>query len=168
VKVIHEPKLKIRGPIVSQAMVESLLPTEYADGDLWPEIVREIADDNRLLIVLDDDPTGCQTVSGVPLCLDYSLDTLRTVLDENPRVLFIVSNSRSLWQSDMVQRITLITENISRVCEEKHRDFLVVSRSDSTEKIPRCRRITPQCRTGVAWRPRTCWLVYESRLFPTP
>jgi hypothetical protein len=97
VKVIHEPKLKIRGPIVSQAMVESLLPTEYADGDLWPEIVREIADDNRLLIVLDDDPTGCQTVSGVPLCLDYSLDTLRTVLDENPRVLFIVSNSRSLW-----------------------------------------------------------------------
>src|ERR1700753_2295921 len=95
VRVIHEPKLKIRGPIVSQAMVESLLPTEYANGNIWSEIEKEVTSDGRLLIVLDDDPTGCQTVSDVPLCLDYSLDTLRTVLDKKPNVLFIVSNSRS-------------------------------------------------------------------------
>ncbi|HTK10671.1 MAG TPA: four-carbon acid sugar kinase family protein [Ktedonobacteraceae bacterium] len=130
-KMIHEPKLKIRGPIVSQAMMESLLPPEY-NCDLWSDIVKEVASDDRLLIILDDDPTGCQTVHGVSLCLDYSLDTLRTVLDEEPRILFIVSNSRSLWRSDMVQRISMITENIRKVCEEKQRKFLLVSRSDST------------------------------------
>jgi len=132
VKVIREPKLKVTGPIVDANAVESLLAPEYEGRDLWGEIQNQLSEDKRVLVMLDDDPTGCQTVHDVRLCLDYSLETLREAFAERPRALFIVSNSRSLNQPDMAKRIAVIADNVQMVCQELDLPYLMISRSDST------------------------------------
>lgn len=44
--------------------------------DLRDEIRRDVAALGRMLVVLDDDPTGTQTVHSVPVLADWSVDTL--------------------------------------------------------------------------------------------
>jgi uncharacterized protein YgbK (DUF1537 family) len=47
------------------------LPPERTE-DVRPAIRRQLADDRRKIIVLDDDPTGTQTLYNVPLGQDFA------------------------------------------------------------------------------------------------
>jgi hypothetical protein len=51
--------------IAQSDLFASLVP-EWPD-DLLPAIQRRIAESGRKLVVLDDDPTGTQTVYGIPV-----------------------------------------------------------------------------------------------------
>jgi uncharacterized protein YgbK (DUF1537 family) len=43
---------------------------------------------DRCIIVLDDDPTGCQTLHGIPVLFRWDLDIL--VPDDRPDIKYIV------------------------------------------------------------------------------
>ncbi|MEB3356752.1 MAG: four-carbon acid sugar kinase family protein [Synechococcales bacterium] len=85
------------------------------------------------IIVLDDDPTGSQTVHSCLLLLQWDVDTLRLGLRDEVPIFFVLTNTRSLTpdQADAVTRE--VCENLKEaIAAEGIADFLVVSRSDST------------------------------------
>jgi len=68
----------------------------------WPEDLRlqiraaVASQPSHKLIVLDDDPTGTQTVQDVPVLTVWDVDTLRAELAQPGPCFYILTNSRSL------------------------------------------------------------------------
>ena len=56
----------------------------------------ELAQSAQKVVVLDDDPTGVQTVHGVPVYTDWKPQTVRQAFEEPGRMFFILTNSRSM------------------------------------------------------------------------
>ncbi|MGF1499808.1 MAG: four-carbon acid sugar kinase family protein [Elainellaceae cyanobacterium] len=85
------------------------------------------------IIVLDDDPTGSQTVHSCLLLMRWDVDTLRLGLKDEVPIFFVLTNTRALTpdQADAVTRE--VCDNLkAAIAAEGIADFLVVSRSDST------------------------------------
>lgn len=71
------------------------LPAEWP-VDVLPNIREMVRRDGRTVVVLDDDPTGTQTVHGVPVLTDWSVERLESELAGAPLMIFILTNSRSV------------------------------------------------------------------------
>lgn len=85
------------------------------------------------IIVLDDDPTGSQTVHSCPLLLRWDVASLVQGLGDHSPYLFILSNSRSLDGTAAAARNREIAENLVSALEQAgNPPYLLVSRSDST------------------------------------
>ena len=85
------------------------------------------------IIVLDDDPTGSQTVHSCLLLMRWDVETLRLGLADDSPLVFILTNTRALTP----QQAKSVTQEVCRhlkeaIAQEGIEDFLVVSRSDST------------------------------------
>ena len=86
----------------------------------------------RKIIVLDDDPTGVQTVNGINVYTDWTAASIEEGFSEPGRMFYILTNSRA-WSGDRVRsEYKKIAERISAVARRLGRKFLVISRSDST------------------------------------
>ena len=48
---------------------------------------------DRKVVVLDDDPTGVQTVHDVSVYTDWTEETFRAGLESNDRLFFVLTNS---------------------------------------------------------------------------
>ncbi|MBE9227817.1 four-carbon acid sugar kinase family protein [Phormidium sp. LEGE 05292] len=85
------------------------------------------------IIVLDDDPTGSQTVHSCLLLTRWDVDTLRLGLKDDSPIFFVLTNTRALTPEAAAQVTREVCHNLKIAIEaEKIQDFLVVSRSDST------------------------------------
>ncbi|MGD9268303.1 MAG: four-carbon acid sugar kinase family protein, partial [Desulfobacterales bacterium] len=71
------------------------LPPQWPQ-DLRPAIQKHIKADGRKVVVLDDDPTGTQTVHGLPVLTEWSLEQLVAELQNELPAFYILTNSRSL------------------------------------------------------------------------
>jgi len=71
------------------------LPPESQE-DLTPKIHELLGESKKTLVVLDDDPTGTQTVFDVPVLTALDSESIGAALDEAPPVLFLLTNSRAL------------------------------------------------------------------------
>ncbi len=85
------------------------------------------------IIVLDDDPTGSQTVHSCLLLLKWDVETLKLgLLDASP-IFFVLTNTRSLTPEAATAVTTEACENLKQALAETNtQNFLLVSRSDST------------------------------------
>ncbi len=85
------------------------------------------------IIVIDDDPTGSQTVHSCLLLTKWDVETLKLgLLDESP-IFFILSNTRALTPEQAATVTREVTQNLTEaIAQSNIQDFLVVSRSDST------------------------------------
>ena len=85
------------------------------------------------IIVIDDDPTGSQTVHSCLLLMQWDIDTLKQGLRGSAPILFILSNTRAMNPQDAASVTRSICQNLKvAIAETEIKDFLVVSRSDST------------------------------------
>lgn len=85
------------------------------------------------IIVLDDDPTGSQTVHSCLLLMQWDVDTLVEGLRDRAPIVFILTNTRALPpdQADAITRT--VCHNLKLAIPQAGiEEFLVVSRSDST------------------------------------
>ena len=85
------------------------------------------------IIVIDDDPTGSQTVHSCLLLLKWDVSTLKQgLLDESP-IFFILANTRSLTVAEAERTTREVCHNLKQALSETNtHEYLVVSRSDST------------------------------------
>jgi len=122
VKAVFQRSLKeclADAPAVDRNAVRKRLFKEYEKFD-------------RKVVVLDDDPTGVQTVHDVSVYTDWSM---RSILDgfKSPDAMFyILTNSRSFSQSKTIAVHREITRRIVEASKQTGREFLIVSRGDST------------------------------------
>jgi uncharacterized protein YgbK (DUF1537 family) len=85
------------------------------------------------IIVLDDDPTGSQTVHSCLLLMRWDEETLRLGLKDDAPIFFILTNTRSLTPESAASVTREVCHNLKlALAAEEIDDFLVVSRSDST------------------------------------
>ncbi|MEA5617855.1 four-carbon acid sugar kinase family protein [Cronbergia sp. UHCC 0137] len=85
------------------------------------------------IIVLDDDPTGSQTVHSCLLLMHWDVETLRLGLRDQAPIFFILTNTRSLTPESAATITREVCHNLKlALAAEQIDDFLVVSRSDST------------------------------------
>jgi uncharacterized protein YgbK (DUF1537 family) len=85
------------------------------------------------IIVLDDDPTGSQTVHSCLLLLRWDVDTLRLGLQDRSPIFFVLTNTRALTAAAAEAVTREVCQNLkAAIALEGIQDFLVVSRSDST------------------------------------
>ncbi len=98
-------------------------------GDLVPAVREAFARARSTLIVMDDDPTGCQTVHGIPILTAWPVEALREEFERSP-CFFILTNSRSLPAREAAELNREVARNIARAAAGRR--FLIISRSDST------------------------------------
>ncbi len=85
------------------------------------------------IIVLDDDPTGSQTVHSCLLLMRWDVETLRLGLADDSPIVFILTNTRALTPPQAKSVTQEVCRNLKEaIAQEGIEDFLVVSRSDST------------------------------------
>lgn len=107
-----------------------MLPPHRADGksilkDALPGLKRKI-------VVLDDDPTGVQTVNGVYVYTRWDAETIEEAFRAPEQMFFILTNSRGLTAAESRVQHQTIAENIASAAAATGQDFLVLSRGDST------------------------------------
>lgn len=107
------------------------LPPEWP-ADLLPQIRQQAQQLARKLVVLDDDPTGTQTVYDIPVLTEWSVESLAKELLAPEPVFYILTNSRSLPLPAAQALNAEIGRNLMAASQQSNRDFAVVSRSDST------------------------------------
>ncbi|MCX8062957.1 MAG: hypothetical protein N3D16_10285 [Anaerolineales bacterium] len=116
---------------VSKTDLLKSLPPEYSQS-LLPEIQRMVKQSQRKVVVLDDDPTGTQTVRNITVLTRWDIPSLTQVLAENDDVVYILTNSRSFLPPEVEKMNREIARNLKEASIKTGRPFVVVSRSDST------------------------------------
>lgn len=107
------------------------LPPEYPE-DLLPRIRAELEISDQTLLVLDDDPTGTQTVHDVPVLTEWSVSSLSRELRAGTPLLFLLTNSRSLPPAGANGLAKEIARNLHEAVLATGCRFQLISRSDST------------------------------------
>lgn len=83
-------------------------------------------------MVLDDDPTGVQTVHDIFVYTEWSLETMRQAFEEEKPLFYILTNSRGFTAEQTEKVHHEIAAVIQRAAEETGKEYLFISRSDST------------------------------------
>ncbi|MEB3333782.1 MAG: four-carbon acid sugar kinase family protein [Cyanobacteriota bacterium] len=96
-----------------------------------------MAEHRLKIVVLDDDPTGSQTLHGCPLLLRWDPSTLAVGLRQPSPFLFLLTNTRALAPADAALRVREICRCLAPALEGAQTEgvidgALVVSRGDST------------------------------------
>lgn len=103
------------------------------DGNYVRELLAQaVRNDPHKIIVLDDDPTGTQTVHDISVYTDWSYESISRGFREDNKMFYLLTNSRGLTAGQSRQVHREIGTMLARVAGEQQRDYLIVSRSDST------------------------------------
>jgi len=100
--------------------------------DLRPMIRARVDASAPKLVVLDDDPTGTQTVHDVPVLTAWEVELLCQELADPSPVCYILTNSRSLPAADAIALNGTLGRNLTSAVQQVGRAVTIVSRSDST------------------------------------
>ncbi len=84
------------------------------------------------LVVLDDDPTGTQTVVDVPVLTSWTVDDLRWALRQDSSAFFVLTNTRSLSAEAASKRNREVVRALHEASEAEGAHYVLASRSDST------------------------------------
>ncbi|XP_073147558.1 uncharacterized protein [Henckelia pumila] len=119
-------------PVLSKECVLRALPSEWPT-DPVENILNHAKKNLKTLVVLDDDPTGTQTVHDIEVLTEWSTDSLVEQFGKKPKCFFILTNSRSLSPEKASALIVEICSNLSTAAKMVDKtDYTVVLRGDST------------------------------------
>jgi uncharacterized protein YgbK (DUF1537 family) len=107
------------------------LPPEWPEN-LLPGICRQVAQDRTKIVVLDDDPTGTQTVHGLPVLTTWEVPALEKELNSQAPAFYVLTNSRALTRDQAGRLGQLIGANLKQAGRNTAVLISVISRSDST------------------------------------
>ena len=89
-------------------------------------------DDAPRVVVLDDDPTGTQTVSAVDILLRPTRGRLEAFFRSNARALYVLTNTRALERAAAVEHLGRIRDEVDRAAHRMNCRWTPVLRGDST------------------------------------
>lgn len=120
-------------------MLEKVLPFSYLQTlpPTQPEacealLQSELALDHHKIVVMDDDPTGIQTVHDIHVYTDWTQESIDQGFEEENRMFFILSNSRSMSDAETRCVHKEIAQRVVQASEKTGKPFVYISRSDST------------------------------------
>jgi uncharacterized protein YgbK (DUF1537 family) len=97
-----------------------------------PAVIERVREARRKIVVLDDDPTGTQTVHGIDVLTEWSEPSLAAALADPRPCFFVLTNSRSLPRAAAVELTRVLAANLRAAAKRIGCAYTVISRSDST------------------------------------
>lgn len=95
-------------------------------------LAKEIKEDDTKFIVLDDDPTGVQTVHDISVYTDWSVESMEQGFREEQKVFYVLTNSRGMTETETIKIHREIMESVAAAAKKTQKRYLFISRSDST------------------------------------
>ena len=86
----------------------------------------------RRVVLLDDDPTGTQTIADLPVLTSWSVADLQWALQQPTTGFFVLTNTRSLSETDAAERNRQVVDALHQAAEAEQVSYVLASRSDST------------------------------------
>ena len=83
------------------------------------------------LVVLDDDPTGIQTVHGCLLITQWDEESVRHAFDDDVPFFYILTNTRAMTREEAARVTREAMEMVIKVNKDYGYRLIVISRSDS-------------------------------------
>lgn len=105
---------------------------DFSDEELRLAIAESNVGSGRVFVILDDDPTGSQTVHDIPVITDWSRESIEWGFKQGVNAFFILTNSRSLSKTDAAKLVTEVVKNVSTIATELQSTFSFFLRGDST------------------------------------
>jgi uncharacterized protein YgbK (DUF1537 family) len=93
---------------------------------------QRLLQDQRRVVILDDDPTGTQTVADVEVILHPSLDAYRQFFAGPDRAVYVLTNSRSLNREEATALVARIRDEVRLAAQEAGASVAFLLRGDST------------------------------------
>jgi uncharacterized protein YgbK (DUF1537 family) len=129
-------------------ILEDLLLAPFPDDVPVPAqlVADSVAASERVLVVLDDDPTGTQSVADLPVLTAWEPEDFRWAFGlgapgpadghpgngEHPAAVYVLTNTRSLDPGEAAERNREVVTNALAAARELHLELAFTSRSDST------------------------------------
>lgn len=86
---------------------------------------------NTRLIILDDDPTGIQTVHGCLLITDWTEEQITAAFKDDQPFFYILTNTRAMTRQQTREVISSVMETVIQVNRSFGYNLIFISRSDS-------------------------------------
>lgn len=116
--------------VISAGILDSFPQVDESRVDAL--LAGEIAKSSRKIIVLDDDPTGVQTVHHISVYTDWSIESIREGFAETQRLFYLLTNSRGFTVEQTTAAHREIAARAAAVSRETGISCLIMSRGDST------------------------------------
>lgn len=126
---------RITGTGINRLGTSNLERASDTDTDTASDTAQyPIAGDAQVLtyIVLDDDPTGTQSVADLPVLTAWTKEDFRWGLEQGTQAIYVMTNSRSLSAEDAARVNREVVTSALEAAEELGQEVAFVSRSDST------------------------------------
>ena len=124
---VRTPEPHFTGPVSLPALLADQPPVRDVGANL--DEVRA----GRRLVVLDDDPTGTQTIADLPVLTQWSVDDLRWALQQPTTGFFVLTNTRSLLRGRCGGTQSADRRALAEAARlEGDVPYVLLSRSDST------------------------------------
>jgi uncharacterized protein YgbK (DUF1537 family) len=108
------------------------LPPQPDEALLFSRIQQMVAESKRVLVIIDDDPTGTQTVSDVELLITWNESLLTETLQHEQRLFYLLTNSRSMPEQTAAALNETTAHQLAEASQRTSKEFVIASRSDST------------------------------------
>lgn len=119
-------------PLTHIQLLAGNQPSDVLVKPVLDEIILLCSRLNLKIVVLDDDPTGTQTVHDIPVVTSWNSVLLAEALQTSSRGFFILTNTRSLSEKQAIAINTEIAATIKALAAETRSEVLLLSRGDST------------------------------------
>jgi len=114
----------------NQEILTSIQQGEWSTS-IEQKIRKQLINKQKVIVVLDDDPTGTQTVYNVPVITEWTAEIIEKEILRSP-LFFILTNSRSLQANAANDLAKLLGERLYKATKKHKKELLIVSRGDST------------------------------------
>lgn len=93
---------------------------------------KEIAANDKKIVVLDDDPTGVQTVHDISVYTNWTKESMLAGFQEENNLFYVLTNSRGFTKEQTTKAHHEIAAAVNEAAKESGKDYIFISRSDST------------------------------------
>lgn len=93
---------------------------------------KEIENNDTKFVVLDDDPTGVQTVHDISVYTDWTVESMKKGFMDDNKVFYILTNSRGMTETETTKIHHEIIDAVAQAASETGKNYQFISRSDST------------------------------------
>lgn len=115
---------------ISTEVLTSYKRIDEAQVDIL--LQKEIEANNKKIVVLDDDPTGVQTVHDISVYTNWKKDSIRQGFEEENSLFYVLTNSRGFTIEQTIKAHHEIAVVVDEVAKELGKEYIFISRSDST------------------------------------
>lgn len=119
-------------PVLDFAETMAGLPAQQPVDGLDPAIRQVLSDRYDVVIVLDDDPTGTQTVYDIPVITETTTTAFESELQKGTKLFFALTNSRMYPAREVAEGSFVLGIAIRKACHRTDKRPLIIVRGDST------------------------------------